>query len=275
MKLKVLWGCCSTTLWCRGGCAAAGVSLSIQRRPVRLEERRVLLFHDVFDKVAARSPNRRLVVALLLFGVLRNNTVGQIRAPVHAEPAHSDHSPLHGTNLLVPPPPSTFEGITHTFWTRRDGAPGTVTALAQTKDGYLWVGSMLGLYRFDGRRFSAYPFGPNDRALPSLDISSLSPDLDGGLWVAFRNTAVIHLKVNGSSVLYGAESGLVANMLEQIIARPDGSVYAFGGSKLFRLQGGRWINFGKNHGLGAGGVFSVFFDRDESIWIGRDKKLFI
>jgi signal transduction histidine kinase len=132
---------------------------------------------------------------------------------------------------------------------------------------------MLGLYRFDGLRFSSYPFGPNDRALPSLDISSLSPDQDGGLWVGFRNTAAMHLKVDGSSVLYGAESGLAANMLEQIIVRPNGSVYAFGGSKLFRFQGDRWINFGKEHGLGAGGVFSLFFDREENIWIGRDKKL--
>jgi signal transduction histidine kinase/ligand-binding sensor domain-containing protein len=132
---------------------------------------------------------------------------------------------------------------------------------------------MLGLYRFDGLRFSSYPFGPNDRPLPSLDISSLAPDLDGGLWVGFRNTAAMHLKVDGSSVLYGAESGLAANMLEQIVVRPDGSVYAFGGSKLFQFHGDRWVNFGKEHGLGAGGVFSLFFDRDESIWIGRDKKL--
>lgn len=83
----------------------------------------------------------------------------------------------------------------------------------------------------------------------------------------------MHLNVDGSSVLYGAESGLIANVLEQIVVRPDGSVYAFGGSKLFRFQGNRWINFGKEHGLGVGGVFSLFFDHQENIWIGCDKKL--
>src|SRR5258708_6698749 len=34
-------------------------------------------------------------------------------------------------------------------------------------------------------------------------------------------------------------------------------------------------NFGDSHGLGRGGVFSVFFDREGSIWIGRDKRLSI
>jgi len=40
-------------------------------------------------------------------------------------------------------------------WVRRDGAPSDITALAQTKDGYLWTGSRLGLYRFDGIQFSS------------------------------------------------------------------------------------------------------------------------
>jgi signal transduction histidine kinase/ligand-binding sensor domain-containing protein len=231
------------------------------------------LSHGRIERVEMRQINPLLVLALILLVVASDRSAGQSVVSSAAAPAHADTSPLHGTNLLTPPPAPTFDGITHTFWTRRDGAPGTVTALAQTKDGYLWVGSLLGLYRFDGLRFSSYAFGPNDRALPSLDISSLSPDLEGGLWVGFRNAAAMHLKADGSSVLYGAESGLAANMLEQIIVRPDGSVYAFGGSKLFRFQGGRWINFGKEHGLGAGGVFSVFFDREENIWIGRDKKL--
>jgi ligand-binding sensor domain-containing protein len=230
-----------------------------------------------FQRPVKRVQMRRIhflpVLAMFLLVSASSSSEPRNVAPPSTARAKSDTSPLHGTNLLTPPPPPTFDGITHTIWTRRDGAPGTVTALAQTKDGYLWVGSMLGLYRFDGLRFSSYPFGPRDRALPSLDISSLAPDRDGGIWVGFRNTAAMHLSVDGSSVLYGAESGLIANMLEQIIVRPDGSVYAFGGSKLFRFQGNRWVNFGKQHGLGAGGVFSLFFDREENIWIGRDKKL--
>jgi signal transduction histidine kinase/ligand-binding sensor domain-containing protein len=197
----------------------------------------------------------------------------------------SDPKPLHGiksvdpprepTAPLVPLPPPAFSATTHTFWTRRDGAPGSISSLAQTKDGYLWIGSTLGLYRFDGLRFSSYPFGPHSQPLPSLDIASLSADRDGGLWVAFHNTAIVHLKTNGSAVSYGSSSGLVANMLERVIARPDGTVWAFGGGKLFKLEGEKWVDFGKRHGLGRGGVFSVFFDREGTIWIGRDRMLWM
>ena len=163
--------------------------------------------------------------------------------------------------------------MTHTSWTRRDGAPGSVSSLAQTKDGYLWIGSSLGLYRFNGLRFSSYPFSSSQAALPSLDVASLAADLDGGLWVALRNSKVVHLLADGSSVLYDRNSGLNPNTIDKIQSLPDGSVWIAGGSKLFRLQANRWIDFGANHALGSGGVFSVFFDREGNIWVGRDKRL--
>src|SRR5450830_883962 len=38
----------------------------------------------------------------------------------------------------------------HDIWTGKDGAPAEVSAMAQTVDGWLWIGSSNGLYRFDG-----------------------------------------------------------------------------------------------------------------------------
>ena len=55
----------------------------------------------------------------------------------------------------------------HTMWTLQDGAlPGTPTAMAQTADGYLWVGTRSGLVRFDGVRF--VPFTPRSRRIALL-----------------------------------------------------------------------------------------------------------
>ena len=39
--------------------------------------------------------------------------------------------------------------------TLRTGAPGQITALAQTADGYLWIGTTHGVFRFDGIRFQS------------------------------------------------------------------------------------------------------------------------
>jgi ligand-binding sensor domain-containing protein len=42
----------------------------------------------------------------------------------------------------------------HSAWKIRDGFfKGTIVAIAQTSDGYLWLGSEFGLLRFDGVRF--------------------------------------------------------------------------------------------------------------------------
>jgi len=177
--------------------------------------------------------------------------------------------------LLPPLPAPSFQGITHTSWTRRDGAPGSINALAQTKDGYLWIGTTLGLYRFDGLRFSRYPFDSSSPALPSLDVCSLAADLDGGLWIAMCTATVVHLKADESIVTYGRKEGLPTGSLDKILSLPDGSVWIAGSSKLLHFEGERWVDFGKDHGIGRFGVFSVLFDREGNIWVSRDKRLSI
>ena len=38
----------------------------------------------------------------------------------------------------------------HSRWTIKEGAPGQISAIAQTEDGYLWLSTAATLYRFDG-----------------------------------------------------------------------------------------------------------------------------
>jgi hypothetical protein len=79
-----------------------------------------------------------------------------------------------------------LDDMAHMSWTRRDVAPSDITALVQTADGYLWVGSRIGLDRFDGLKFSSYPFTAADPRLSSSDIAALAADPDGGLWIGYR-----------------------------------------------------------------------------------------
>src|SRR6185436_17973828 len=50
-------------------------------------------------------------------------------------------------------PREAIAEFVHTSWTAKDGAPTDVLALAQSTDGYLWLGTTRGLFRFDGVRF--------------------------------------------------------------------------------------------------------------------------
>ncbi|MEA2257996.1 MAG: hypothetical protein QOJ51_821, partial [Acidobacteriaceae bacterium] len=71
----------------------------------------------------------------------------------------------------------------HTGWTTKDGLAGMALALAQTADGYLWVGTTQGLYRFNGISFEQYQ--PEEGKFPSRSILSLFADRSGGLWIGY------------------------------------------------------------------------------------------
>src|SRR5580692_9315443 len=72
----------------------------------------------------------------------------------------------------------------HTVWRVRDGfTRGAILEIAQTPDGYLWLGTEFGLYRFDGVR--AIPWhSPAGAVLPSGPVYSLLVARDGTLWIA-------------------------------------------------------------------------------------------
>src|SRR5215470_4416658 len=71
----------------------------------------------------------------------------------------------------------------HTAWRVRDGfAKGEIQAIAQTADGYLWLGTTFGLFRFDGMR--AVPWDSiSQTSLPSNNVWSLVGARDGALWI--------------------------------------------------------------------------------------------
>ena len=70
----------------------------------------------------------------------------------------------------------------HTAWTARDGfSVGAIFAMAQTPDGYLWLGSEFGLFRFDG--VHAVPWQPPaGQQLPDTPYALLVTR-DGTLWI--------------------------------------------------------------------------------------------
>src|SRR6185295_8927697 len=71
----------------------------------------------------------------------------------------------------------------HTTWSIREGfSKGIINAIAQTSDGYLWLGTEFGVLRFDGVRSVPWQ-PPKDQPLPSSQIWSLLTSRDGTLWI--------------------------------------------------------------------------------------------
>jgi len=71
----------------------------------------------------------------------------------------------------------------HTSWSAADGAPAGIASIAQTPDGWLWIGGASGLYRFDGVRFERAPAA---LAPLSANIAFLGVLPDGALWITYK-----------------------------------------------------------------------------------------
>jgi signal transduction histidine kinase/ligand-binding sensor domain-containing protein len=68
-------------------------------------------------------------------------------------------------------------------WQVEQGLPqNSVTSIAQTPDGYLWLGTFNGLVRFDGVQFKTFDEA-NTPALGSSEIAQLEVDDEGALWI--------------------------------------------------------------------------------------------
>ncbi len=100
----------------------------------------------------------------------------------------------------------------HTAWRIEEGVfAGTPNVIAQTADGYLWIGTQAGLMRFDGVRFVSWR-PPEGNELPSSRINSLLGGRDGSLWIG-TSMGLARWR-NGSLTNYRDASGSIMAILE-------------------------------------------------------------
>ena len=170
--------------------------------------------------------------------------------------------------------PSGGQRIVHQRWTFKDGAPEGVQALAQTADGYLWLGTESGLFRFDGKRFEAFRSAFGDQ-LMSTSVSALFSDPTGGLWVGYLFGGFSFLK-----------NGKVTNFVESVASTQtvlgfardrDGIVWSATGAGLWRFDGSAWLPITNDWNAPVGLIYQVGFDKQGILWalsgwsdVGRD-----
>ncbi len=107
----------------------------------------------------------------------------------------------------------------HTAWRTADGFfSGTPQAIAQTADGYLWVGTEGGLVRFDGVQFVPWTTSSGEH-LPSVRIHSLLGTRDGSLWIGTSRGLVkwSHFRLTG---IQGGSA-----FIESLVEGPQGRVW--------------------------------------------------
>ena len=89
-------------------------------------------------------------------------------------------------------PHSRVSQYGHTAWRIQDGFISQATSITQTADGYIWIATLSGLFRFDGVKFSLWT-PPNNQSLPSSVPNYLLGARDGSLWIG-TTAGLSHLK---------------------------------------------------------------------------------
>jgi signal transduction histidine kinase/ligand-binding sensor domain-containing protein len=149
--------------------------------------------------------------------------------------------------------------LRHSIWTSREGAPkASIGLMVQTPDGFLWLGTVNGLFRFDGDTFD----GSINKRLPSTNITALLAEPNGDLWIGYE--------MGGSSRLSG---GHVTNFDNHSTASvmgfsraPDGTLYAQTSQAIQKLVGAQWQRLTPSSGYK--GTHPLWMNvRSQALWV--------
>ena len=154
-------------------------------------------------------------------------------------------------------------------WTTDDDLPqNSVTALLQTRDGYLWLGTYGGLARFDGVRFVVYDSG-NTESLHSNAVQALCEGRDGSLWIGTTGGGLARYH-DGKFTSYGTPDGLPSDIVRALYEDRAGTLWIGTNDGLAALREGRFTTYGTKDGLSNGVVRAIAEDEEGALWIGTN-----
>jgi signal transduction histidine kinase/ligand-binding sensor domain-containing protein len=158
-------------------------------------------------------------------------------------------------------------------WNAEAGLPqSSVQAIAQTADGYLWIGTEEGLARFDGVRFTVFD-KKNTPALHSNQVTALLVDREQNLWIGTHGGGISRFnkgQITAATHLREA-TDLTVNALFQ---DHQGVVWAgTAGAGLLRFAGDNTTSLTTASGLADNSVFAMAEDSRGVLWVGTYRGL--
>jgi len=152
-------------------------------------------------------------------------------------------------------------------WRSADGLPEDFAqSLAQTHDGYLWIGTSGGLVRFDGTRFVVF----NRETVPAFrddSVYSLLVSKDGALWAGTEGGGLIRYK-DGRFRAFGANEGLTNGFVRVIYEDKARQLWVGTDAGLFRMQDESLVRVDGRGGAPQINVHAICEDREGRLLVG-------
>ena len=150
-------------------------------------------------------------------------------------------------------------------WQLDEGLPqNSPQSLAQTRDGYIWVGTQEGLARFDGVRFVVF----NRRNVPQFAshfITALHADRRGRLWIGTSAGEVLLQADQFKTV--GANTALASAAINDIVEDDRGDMWVATEQGLFHEHAGTIETVNLESAGPAGRIRALLEDQDQILWV--------
>jgi len=161
-------------------------------------------------------------------------------------------------------PQAPFTQYAKSAWTQTPGLPhGSVSSVAQTPDGYLWLGTREGLVRFDGYEFVSYTKAQG--SLPGTSVITLLTGRDGTLWIGTSEGLASYN--DGKFRIYGPAEGITNDAVTSTAEDADGAIWIVSLGTLRHLKNGKAHNVPVDHLGSVKSPRRVYADGDNNLWV--------
>jgi signal transduction histidine kinase/ligand-binding sensor domain-containing protein len=143
----------------------------------------------------------------------------------------------------------------------------SVFAIAQSPDGYLWLGTGAGLARFDGVSFQVFGKA-NTAAIDYEQVRALLVDGEGALWIGLAGGNGLVRMLDGRFTSFAGRTGFDKPDAIAMLRDRAGALWFGGWLGVSRWQGGRFTALTRKDGLGMGSVNALGEDDRGAVWLG-------
>ncbi|MET0282444.1 MAG: two-component regulator propeller domain-containing protein [Steroidobacteraceae bacterium] len=178
---------------------------------------------------------------------------------------------LPGLGLAIEPD-IELASIQHRSWTENRVVPAGIRAIAQTPNGYLYVGGTAGLGSFNGRNY-ATESGPEKFPFLATSVMAVCTTPDGRLWIAFEDGTVSWMQ-DAQAANIPIDAGLPGGTIRALHCARDGSVWVAADQGVSRWLAGRWQRLTPAaNGIPAGPMLGILATDDGQVWLAGETVL--
>ena len=162
----------------------------------------------------------------------------------------------------------------HHSWTAADGLPeNAVTSIAQTRDGYLWIGTAEGVARFNGREFKIFDQTTTPELHSHNFIVLLADDKEETLWMGSYTGGLTRYS-KGRWQSYTAADGLPDDYVMSLAKDGEGNLWVGTAKGLAVLSSGKLSRDTDNQDLAGEPITALVADADGGVWVATGNHVY-